>query len=268
MQSQLSGVSETLPHARWRNRAAPSPGRRALPAEIAIALVHDGATTAVVMASPDDLTDLAVGYTLSHGLVAGSSQIRDVQLLESPLGIEVRIWLGTEAAAALALRRRHGAGPAPDGLSGLDSLSQAARRAPNVVTDLELRRDDIYAALDALEDCQPLNRATRAVHAAAYWTPALGLIAAREDVGRLNALDKLAGALAKGGRIVPGVIVVTGRVCVEVVQKSAAIGAPVIVGAGAPTALAVRTAQEAGLTLVAAQDDGFEVFTHPQRLLG
>src|SRR5580700_10200287 len=178
------------------------------------------------------------------------------------------MWLAEPRAAALSERRRHLAGPTGCGLCGIESLEQAARSLPRVPDGAVFSPAEIMRALSALPPRQELNRQTRAVHAAAFWRPEAGLIAVREDVGRHNALDKLAGALLRSEtRSDGGMILLTSRVSVEMVQKTAAIGSPLIVAVSAPTALALRTAEAAGITLVGvARDDGFEVFTHPQRI--
>ena len=142
------------------------------------------------------------------------------------------------------------------------------RPARRVEAALAASPDDISAALAALDPAQALGRETRAVHAAAFWTRGAGLVAVREDVGRHNALDKLVGAISRTS-VTPGegIVLLTSRVSVEMVQKTAALGSPVIVAVSAPTALAVRMADAAGITLVAvARADGFEVFTHPHRI--
>jgi FdhD protein len=170
----------------------------------------------------------------------------------------------------LGQRRRHIAGPTGCGLCGIDSIAEAMRPVAIVGTGINVTPEQIMAAMQALYPLQKLNTLTRAVHAAAFWEPDRGILEIREDVGRHNALDKLAGALARkkidAGK---GAVLLTSRVSVEMVQKTAAIGATLIVSVSAPTALAIRMAERAGITLCAiARADGFEIFTHPHRVAG
>ena len=178
--------------------------------------------------------------------------------------------LKAKDAAEFLGRRRKMAGPTGCGLCGIESLIEAMRPPPQVGKGGVLTPNQIMTAVNSLFPRQDLNRETRAVHAAGFWDPERNLVAVREDVGRHNALDKLAGALAKDGATAEqGLVVLTSRVSVEMVQKSAAIGAPIIAAVSAPTALAVRMADACGMTLVAiARKDGFEVFTHPHRIKG
>jgi FdhD protein len=260
-------ASVPSPNSVWRDGRAVTAGERALPAETPVALVHDASTTAVMMATPADLEDFGLGFSLTEGIIARIDEIRAVETVETGLGVEVRMWLDGPASGMLAARRRRMAGPTGCGLCGIDSLAEAARAPPRVAEGLTLSPDQVQAALASLRERQALNAVTRAVHAAGFWTPAAGLIAAREDVGRHNALDKLAGALARQPDSGAGAVVLTSRVSVEMVQKSAAIGAQAIIAVSAPTVLAVRMAEAAGITLIAiARDDGFEVFTHDHRL--
>jgi FdhD protein len=255
------------PRIRWRDGAV-QPGTRDIPEETPIALIYDASTYAVMMATPLDLEDFALGLSLTEGVIAASDDIQDMEIVPGELGIEVRMWLAPGKREALATRRRRLAGPTGCGLCGIDSLTEAARTPPGVRGELRLTSRDILGAMAALEPAQTLGASTRAVHAAGFWLPGAGLIALREDVGRHNALDKLAGALARDGQAADrGAVLLTSRVSVEMVQKTAVIGASILVAVSAPTAFAVRTAEAAGITLVSvARSDGFEVFTHPERI--
>ncbi|WP_292224854.1 formate dehydrogenase accessory sulfurtransferase FdhD, partial [Mesorhizobium sp.] len=161
------------------------------------------------------------------------------------------------------------AGPVGCGLCGIESIEEAMRSVGAVgASRLTLQAEDITTAVRLLSKQQPLHAETSAVHAAGFYVPGKGIVMAREDVGRHNALDKLAGALAKAGIDgASGAVVVTSRVSVEMVQKTAAIGASIIMAVSAPTALAIRTADTAGMTLVAlVRGDDFDIFTHPERV--
>jgi FdhD protein len=251
----------------WR-RQGTADGKRIIPEETAVAFTYDGGSYAVMMATPQNLEDFALGFSFTEGVVASPADIGQLDIVEHETGIELRMWLSEPRAASLSERRRYLAGPTGCGLCGIDSLDEAVRPTRRVADGSVFTSNEIMRALEALTPRQELNRVTRAVHAAAFWRPDAGLVAVREDVGRHNALDKLAGALlhaqVPGGS---GMVLLTSRVSVEMVQKTAAIGAPLIVAVSAPTALAVRTAETAGITLVGvARDDGFEVFTHRRRI--
>jgi FdhD protein len=241
---------------------------RAVPEETPIALVYDGSTEAVMMGTPADLEDFAVGFSLTEGIIGAPRDIRDLEVAVVEAGIELRLWLEPGRAEAMTARRRHRAGPVGCGLCGLESLVDAVRPPPQVSAGLSVTADALVAAMQALRDQQDLNRQTQAVHAAAAYIPGEGVVLVREDVGRHNALDKLAGALARGGRAASGsVILMTSRVSIELVQKAAMIGAPVLAAVSAPTALALRTADACGLTVAGiVRDDGLELFTHPHRV--
>jgi FdhD protein len=253
----------------WR-AGGPTLNDRAVPEETAIAFTFNTASYAVMMATPQDLEDFAVGFALTEGVIGDMGAIEGIDIVEEEVGIELRIWLKGPQAVEFLGRRRKMAGPTGCGLCGVESLVEAMRPPPAVGKGLVFRPNQIMAAVDSLFPRQVLNHETRAVHAAGFWKPNAGLVAVREDVGRHNALDKLAGALAgKNTTAEQGLVVLTSRVSVEMVQKSAAIRAPIIVAVSAPTALAVRMAECCGMTLVAiARKDGFEVFTHPHRVEG
>jgi FdhD protein len=178
------------------------------------------------------------------------------------------MWLASKDAGRISERRRHIAGPTGCGICGIDSIAGVVRPAAVAPQGRTFTPEQIMTAMQAIAPLQSINMQTRAVHGAAFWSPSAGIVALREDVGRHNALDKLAGSLARSRADASvGLVLLTSRVSVEMVQKTAAIGAPVLVAVSAPTALAVRTAAAAGVTLIAiARSDGFEVFTHQSRV--
>jgi FdhD protein len=258
---------QAIDRTMWRNDC-PSEGMRLIAEETPLALTYNGGTYAVMMGTPQNLEDFAIGFSLSEGIVTVTDDILSLELVRLDDGIELRMWLAPENAARISERRRHIAGPTGCGICGVDSIAQALRPAAVVPQGGRFTPDDVMTAMQAIAPLQAINRQTRAVHAAAFWCPARGLFALREDVGRHNALDKLAGALARSRTGAgDGMVLLTSRVSVEMVQKTAAIGAPVMVAVSAPTALAVRTAEAAGITLIGiARSDGFEMFTHGGRI--
>jgi FdhD protein len=255
--------------AAWRATGVTA-GERAIPQETAIALTYNGTTYAVMMATPADLEDFGVGFSLSERVVDRVESIEQLEAVETELGIEIRMWLKDSDAQRLVDRRRQHAGPTGCGLCGIESLAEAMRPPLPVSASRKFTSAEIMEAVASMAPAQVLNHETRAVHAAGYWEPGRRLVAIREDVGRHNALDKLCGALARAGEDArAGLIVLTSRISVEMVQKAASAGAAVVVAVSAPTALAVKMAELCGMTLVAvARPDGFEVFTHHGRIEG
>jgi FdhD protein len=245
-------------------------GTRAVAEETPIAFTYGRTTYAVMMATPSDLEDFAFGFSLTEGVIAAPSEIVDLEIVEHPKGLELRMALCDDRDVALLNRRRRLAGPVGCGLCGVESLEAAITPVRHVESTVQVERAAIFGALARLGAHQALNLETRAVHGAGFWPLGVNdFKAVREDVGRHNALDKLCGALAReGGDAGQGIVFLTSRVSIEMVQKSAAMNAPIVVAMSAPTALAIRTAEEAGITLAAvARDDGFEVFTHGNRIL-
>ncbi len=259
-------VVHRTPRLRWAAGHGVEAGERETAEEAPVAIVHDGSATAVMMATPADLEDFALGFSLSEGVIEAPGDIRGLEIVESGPGVELRLWLTQASAGRLAQRRRRLAGPTGCGLCGIESLDEALKPVRRVVGEASAAAADLLTAMQALSAHQALGQATRAVHAAALWRDG-ALVAVREDVGRHNALDKLIGALARARDAGGGVLLLTSRVSVEMVQKAAVLGAPILCAVSAPTALAVRTAHEADITLVGvARADGLEVFTRPDRI--
>ncbi len=236
--------------------------------EVPVALVYNGISHVVMLATPLDLEDFAVGFSLSECIVGRAGEIHDLEIVEQPNGIEVRLELSAERAHILKQHRRTLAGRTGCGLCGKESLDQLAQRATTVRSSAVMSREALPRALSNLQGSQQLFQLTGAVHAAA-WCDFEGRIELlREDVGRHNALDKLIGALAAGGRVTDdGFVLMTSRASYEIVQKAAAVGIAVVAAVSAPTGMAVRVAVESGVTLIGfARGERHCVYSHPQRV--
>ncbi|WP_341861665.1 formate dehydrogenase accessory sulfurtransferase FdhD [Gymnodinialimonas sp. 57CJ19] len=240
---------------------------RSLPEEVPVAVTVNGTTQAVMMCSPSDLEDFAVGFAFTEGFARGE-QIEKVDIVEMDAGIEARLWVDEAVAEALGARRRAMMGPVGCGLCGIDSLEEALRDLPVLPEGGAIEAGLAARGPDLLRDHQPLHDLTQAVHAAGFMVPGQGIVLAREDVGRHNALDKLVGAMQRAG-MEPrdGAIVLTSRVSVEMVQKCVLLGCPILIAVSAPTAHAVRMGDAANLTMAAfAREGRLETFTHPKRI--
>ena len=208
----------------WRDGSR-NEGTRQIPEETALALTYNGGTYAVMMGTPQNLQDFSVGFSLTEGIVQSADDIGSIDIVELDNGIELRMWLAASRVESINARRRKIAGPTGCGICGIESIAEAVRPAVVVASGRTFSPCEIMAALSAIAPLQAIHIRTRAVHAAALWAPSRGIVALREDVGRHNALDKLAGALARETVAASeGIVLLTSRVSVEMVQKAAAMG--------------------------------------------
>ncbi len=266
---------QTPPHGAVEKRVERRRGRSVehahdqIAAEVPIALAYNGTPFAVMMATPGDLEDFALGFSLSEGIVARAEQLRILSIDSSLEGISIDLAIPENAAAVLDDRRRNLQGRSGCGICGTASIEAVLRPPSPVGGSPVIAAHALGRALRELQALQPLNALTGATHAAA-WSQADGSIAfVREDVGRHNALDKLIGAMSRAG-IDPlsGFAVITSRASYEMAMKAAQAGIPLLAAISAPTALAIALADSAGLTLVGfARDDDHVIYSHPQRLL-
>lgn len=236
--------------------------------EVPVALVYNGISHAVMLATPDNLEDMALGFSLTEGILASPGELYGIELVSGCQGLEVHMEISSRRFAALKELRRSLSGRTGCGLCGVESLAAVARPYRPLQRGLLLPAGAVARALGQLPDWQQLHRITGAVHGAA-WVDGLGQIhALREDVGRHNALDKLIGWMAKH-RMDPssGFALVSSRASYEMVQKCATAGIGCLVAISAPTGLAVRMATEAGLTLAGfARGQRLVVYSHPEYL--
>lgn len=237
--------------------------------ETPVTLAYNGAAYAVMMATPAELEDFAVGFSLTEGIVRAADEVQRLTVVRHGRGIELQLEVPAEVAAALGQRSRRLSGRTGCGLCGADSVEQVLGTVPQVEMVAAVPAAAIGAAMRALRAAQPLNARTGAVHAAGWSSLDGALLLVREDVGRHNALDKLVGALVRAGRDpAEGFVVLTSRGSFELVQKTAILGAGLLACVSAPTALAVRVAHAAGVTLAGfARDDRVTVYTHAGRVI-
>jgi formate dehydrogenase accessory protein FdhD len=266
---------ETLSASTCRNAERWHGGRheaigQAIAAETPLALTYNGKSYVVMMASPADLEDFALGFSLAEAIVKRVREVGPIRITDHGRGIQIDVAIPERRARMLEARPRNLAGRAGCGLCGIAELDDALRPLPWLEGGPEISSRALLAAAASLPALQPLNREVRSVHAAAWFTVEGAPVVAREDVGRHNALDKLIGALARvaaEGEKMPGFAVITSRMSVEMVQKAATAGIAVLVALSAPTTLAIETAEACGLTLVAgARPDRFQTYTHAHRI--
>ena len=260
-------TSAEVPVQRWKNGTL-TRTTDFVTEEVPVALVYHRVPHVVMLASPADLEDYAVGFTVSEGL-ANPGEIQSVEIERAAESIEVRIGIAGERFSELLRRRRNLTGRSGCGLCGAETVEEAIRPPVQVAKGLTVTSADMHAALLQLESMQPINARTGSIHAAAWVVPGKGIQFVREDVGRHNALDKVIGALVRGGLdVAAGYAVITSRASFEMVQKAAAAGITFMVAVSAPTALAIRMAEQTGLTLVGfARREQHVVYAHPERLI-
>ena len=241
-----------------------------LAVEIPVALEFNGISHAVMLATPNDLESFALGFALSEGIVNDHAEFRGAEVTVAKLGITVHCEIASAAFMRLKQRRRNMTGRTGCGLCGAESLEQVLRELAVVPTGASVPVLAMRAALKALSALQPIGSLTGGMHAAAWSTPCGRLQQLCEDVGRHNALDKLIGRMTENKmNFQDGFLLITSRASVEMVQKAATLGIPSLIAISAPTALAVKMAQTAGMTLIAfARGDDFVAYTHAERITG
>jgi FdhD protein len=236
--------------------------------EVPISLIYNGVPHVVMLATPTNLEEFALGFSITEGIIKSPQELLSARVYNRSNGIEVQIKIPENRFQCMADKGRNLTGRTGCGLCGASTLQQAIRQPAPVNNGLTLSAKDLISALAEIKQRQKLNQLTGSVHAAAWAVPGQGILDIREDVGRHNALDKLIGFLLRTGKdLSAGFVIVTSRASFEMVQKTAWVGITLLAAISAPTGLAIRLANEAGLTLIGfARDDQHVVYTHPQRL--
>jgi FdhD protein len=259
--------STSVPRLSWESGSASSDHDQVIQ-EYPVAMVYNGVSHVVMMATPADLEDFARGFSFTENIVSAPEQILDIEVVPQEKGIELQMTIVNEAFAALKQRRRNLTGRTGCGLCGAESLAQAIPEPSPVVAEIVIEPAALARAVTSMDSLQPLKALTGSVHGAAFCSEAGELLLLREDVGRHNALDKLIGALHRG-TVPAGFILVTSRASYEMVAKTARANVPILAAVSAPTSLAIEQAETCGLTLVGHVSEGRQVvYTRPERIRG
>ena len=236
--------------------------------EVPISLIYNGMPHVVMLATPTNLEEFALGFSITEGIIKNPQELLSARIYNRSKGIEVQLKIPDHRFQCMADKGRNLTGRTGCGLCGASTLNQAIRQPQPVKSDIAVSAEDLHLALTELSKHQTLNQVTGAVHAAAWVVPNQGIVEIREDVGRHNALDKLIGFLLRNNKdLSAGFVIVTSRASYGMVQKTAWVGISLLAAISAPTGLAIRLANETGLTLIGfARDDQHVIYTHPQRL--
>jgi FdhD protein len=237
--------------------------------EVPVVLMYNGVSHVVMLATPTNLEDFALGFSLTEGIIAKAAELESVKVYQRSNGIEVQLKIPEARFQCLADKGRNLTGRTGCGLCGATTLKQAIKPTRSVSGDLKIPSKQLTTALQNLSEHQKLNQITGAIHAVAWIEPEKGIVELREDVGRHNALDKLIGSLLKRNTdFRAGFMITTSRASYEMVQKATAVGVTILAAISAPTALAIRLAQESGLTLIGfARDETCVIYSHSQRFI-
>jgi FdhD protein len=251
----------------WHNGALQS-AQDCLAEETPVALIYNGVSHAVMLATAQDLEDFALGFSLSEGIVQSTSELYGIEVQVQSNGIEIHCEIASERFMQLKKRRRTLAGKTGCGLCGAENLAQVMRYPALLKIQRTFNAKAIAAGLQTIQALQKLQQQTGATHASAYVLSDGTVSLVREDVGRHNALDKLIGAIAKQELDRAGFIITTSRASFEMVQKTASAGVSMLVAVSAPTGLAVRVAEQCGLTLVGfAREGRYVIYSHADNIM-
>jgi FdhD protein len=252
---------------RWRNSVKIAT-EDFLAVEIPVAIEYNGISHAVMLASPADLEDFALGFSLTEGIIEKKSEMFDCEVEIMPEGIIVKTEIATRQFELLKNRRRNLTGRTGCGLCGVETIEQAVRHPALITHHHEIQDTLILKGMKLMQELQLMHQSCGATHAAAWLNFSGEIICVREDVGRHNALDKLIGSLAKADiEFAAGVALITSRASYEMVQKCASVGIGILAAVSAPTSLATQLADNSGLTLIGyMREQSYVIYAHPQRI--